>query len=54
MKQEPNSIASPASTSTNDRPPESQDFSLVLGGPLYQLLRRSHLTDDALQLVRQL
>jgi hypothetical protein len=24
------------------------DFSLVLGGPLYQLLRRSHLTDDAL------
>jgi len=26
---------------------ESQDFSLVLGGPLYQILRRSHLSDDA-------
>jgi hypothetical protein len=30
-----------------------QDFSLVLGGPLYQLLRRAHLSDDALMLVRQ-
>ena len=29
------------------------DFSLVLGGPLYQLLRRSHLSGDALELVRQ-
>ena len=29
------------------------DFSLVLGGPLFQLLRRSHLADDALMLVRQ-
>src|SRR4029434_3824908 len=26
---------------------------LVLGGPLFQLLRRSHLSDDALDLVRQ-
>jgi hypothetical protein len=33
-----------------DEPP---DFSLVLGGPLFQLLRRSHLTGDALELVRQ-
>ena len=24
------------------------DFSLVLGGPLFQLLRRAHLADDAL------
>ena len=31
-------------------PPE---FSLVLGGPLFQLFRRAHLTDDALMLVRQ-
>ena len=31
-------------------PPE---FSLVLGGPLFQLLRRTHLSDDALMLVRQ-
>ena len=28
-------------------------FSLVLGGPLYQLLRRSHLSDDALTLVHR-
>jgi hypothetical protein len=31
-------------------PPE---FSLVLGGPLFQLLRRAHLTDDALMMARQ-
>ena len=30
-----------------------QDFSLVLGGPLYQLLRRVRLSDDALTLARQ-
>jgi hypothetical protein len=29
------------------------DFSLVLGGPLFQLLRRTHLADDALEMVRQ-
>jgi hypothetical protein len=29
------------------------DFSLVLGGPLFQLLRRAHLSDNALLLVRQ-
>jgi len=29
------------------------DFSLVLGGPLFQMLRRAHLVDDALMLVRQ-
>jgi len=27
------------------------DFSLILGGPLYQLMRRAHLTGDALELV---
>jgi len=32
---------------------EPPDFSLVLGGPLFQLLRRAHLSDDALMLVRQ-
>jgi hypothetical protein len=31
----------------------SQDFSIVLGGPLFQLLRRAHLSNDALLLVRQ-
>ena len=28
------------------------DFSIVLGGPLFQLLRRAHLCDEALGLVR--
>jgi hypothetical protein len=32
---------------------DSHDFSLVLGGPLFQLLRRTHLADDALLLLRQ-
>jgi hypothetical protein len=30
---------------------DSQDFSLVHGGPLFQLLLRAHLSDDALTLV---
>jgi hypothetical protein len=29
------------------------DFSLVLGGPLYQLLRRAHLSGDVLELVHR-
>lgn len=29
------------------------DFSLVLGGPLFQLFRRAHLSGDALQLLRR-
>ena len=33
--------------------PGRQDFSLVLGGPLFQLLRRTHLAGDALELLRQ-
>jgi hypothetical protein len=47
-------------TATVDRletppPPEQEpaEFSLVLGGPLYQLLRRSHLADDALTMVHR-
>jgi len=32
---------------------DAQNFSLVLGGPLYQLLSRAHLSDDALSLVRR-
>jgi hypothetical protein len=32
---------------------DPRDFSFVLGGPLFQLLRRAHLTDDALLLVRK-
>jgi hypothetical protein len=48
-------VRSPAASST-DRPDLFQhapDFSLVLGGPLFQLLRRAHLADDALMLARQ-
>jgi hypothetical protein len=30
---------------------ESPDFSLVLGGPTFQLFRRSHLSGDALELL---
>lgn len=30
---------------------EQPDFSLVLGGPLFQLFRRAHLTGDALELL---
>lgn len=32
---------------------DPRDFSLILGGPLFQLLRRAHLTDDALTMLRQ-
>jgi hypothetical protein len=32
---------------------DTQDFSLVLGGPFYQVLRRAHLSGDALELVRR-
>ena len=32
---------------------DRQDFSLVLGGPIFQLLRQAHLTDDAQELVKQ-
>jgi hypothetical protein len=39
--------------STGETTPAQQDFSLVLGGPLYQLLRRAHLSGDALTLLRQ-
>jgi hypothetical protein len=30
---------------------EPSDFSLILGGPLYQIFRRAHLTGDALELL---
>jgi hypothetical protein len=34
-------------------PPDPYDFSLVLGGPLFQLLRRAHLAGDGLELLRR-
>jgi hypothetical protein len=38
---------------TIDNLDRSTDFSLVLGGPLFQLLRRAHLTGDTLELLKQ-
>jgi len=32
---------------------DARNFSLVPGGPLFQILRRAHLVDDALQLLRR-
>ena len=42
-------------TSQSDNNPlhGPHDFSLVLGGPLYQLLRRAHLVGDAMTLLRR-
>ena len=34
-------------------PQKSQDFSLVLGGPIYQLLRKAHLEGDHLELLKR-
>jgi hypothetical protein len=44
---------SAAEMTRNGLPGEPPDFSLVLGGPLYQLLRRARLADDALRLQRR-
>jgi hypothetical protein len=33
--------------------PDTPEFSLVLGGPLFQLMRRARLSDDVLMLVRR-
>jgi hypothetical protein len=41
-----------ASKSLNSHPDLPQDFSLVLGGPLFQLLRRAHLSGNSLELLR--
>jgi hypothetical protein len=32
---------------------DSEDFSIILGGPLYQLFRRAHLSGGALELLRR-
>jgi hypothetical protein len=43
----------PASTPSDSFLRNPPDFSLVHGGPLFQLLLRAHLSDDALELARQ-
>ncbi|MGE5818405.1 MAG: hypothetical protein ACM37Z_10305 [Deltaproteobacteria bacterium] len=53
MDKEPKPVTPQGSASNSNMIREPQDFSLVLGGPLFQLLRRSHLSNDALELVRQ-
>ena len=45
-------MTTPRSMSCEDLIREPLDFSLVQGGPLFQLLRRSHLTGDDLELMR--
>jgi hypothetical protein len=44
-------MTSHTSVSGEDVLRDPRDFSLVLGGPLFQLLRRSHPSDDALELL---
>ena len=44
-------LTSPAESGT--RPQDPSDFSLVLGGPLFQIVRRAHLSGGALELVRR-
>jgi hypothetical protein len=34
-------------------PPDAREFSMVLGGPLFQLIRKARLSDDALDLLRR-
>jgi hypothetical protein len=46
-------MKSRASTSSHELLRDPRDFSLALGGPLFQLLRRAHLSDDALMLARR-
>lgn len=46
-----NNASTPEGRESTRRTPG--DFSLVLGGPLFQLLRRARLSDDALLLVRK-
>ena len=53
MHREPKPMTSQASTSKNTTLRALQDFSLVLGGPLFQLLRRTHLSGDALELMHR-
>jgi hypothetical protein len=46
-------VRSPTSTSNGSPLQDPADFSIVLGGPIFQLLRRSHLTDNALGLMHR-
>src|SRR5213075_1939044 len=49
-RRKPRNLRDPEVT---ERQPGKDEFSVVLGGPLYQLFRKAHLSGDALELVRQ-
>jgi hypothetical protein len=42
-----------ATTGSETLPQDPHDFSVVLGGPLYQIVRRAHLSGEALELLRR-
>jgi hypothetical protein len=46
-------MTSPEPTYSQQVLSDSKNFSLVLGGPLFQLLRRAHLSDDAYEEVQR-
>jgi hypothetical protein len=46
-------MTAPTSPFSEDLLRDSRDFSLVLGGPLFQFLRRAHMSGDALELMRR-
>lgn len=48
-----NRTSPPAVAASDGRLRDPLDFSIVLGGPLFNLLRRARLSDDALMLVRR-
>jgi hypothetical protein len=49
----PSDMVSPIDPRLKGLPQDPYDFSVVLGGPLFQLLRRAHLCGDALELLRR-
>ncbi len=46
-------LPTPASKDGSALLRDTPDFSLVLGGPLFQLLRRAHLSDNAMMMARR-
>ncbi len=46
-------VDAPAAGRVYVPPRDPYDFSVVLGGPLYQIVRRAHLSGDALELLRR-
>jgi len=53
MNQQLNIVGGSGSNDHRDILQQPESFFLVVGGPLFQLLRRSHLADESLALVRR-